>query len=76
MFCAFTSIGIFPICLHGIGMERDLVLPGDCPEFRDRLDGADLVVGVHDGDEDGLVGDRLLQFGRVNETVLVYREVR
>ena len=61
MFCAFTSIGILPISLHRISMEVYLVLPGDCTEFRDRFNRSDLIVGIHNRDQDRLVGDRLFE---------------
>lgn len=35
-------------------MEVDSVLPRDCADFRERLDGADFVVGVHDADQQRL----------------------
>ena len=61
--------------LDGIGVEGHLVLPCNRTQFRDRLDRADLVVGVHDGDQDRLVRDRLFEFRRVDEAVLVDREI-
>ena len=40
--------------LDGVGMEGDVPVPGDRPCLGHGLDGADLVVGVHHGDEDGV----------------------
>ncbi len=54
-------------CLNGIGVERDLVLPGNGTEFRDGFDGANLVVGVHDRDEDCLIRDRFFKFVRIDK---------
>ena len=47
--------------LGGVGMEEDPVLAGDARALLDRLDGADLVVGVHDADEDRARRDRPAQ---------------
>ena len=35
--------------LHGVGVEQHAGLAADCANLADRQDGADLVVGVHDG---------------------------
>ena len=43
--------------------------------FGDRLDGADLVVGVHDADERGVVGDGVLEVLEVDEALAVDGEV-
>ena len=42
-------------------MKQDAVLVGDAGAILDRLDGADLVVGVHDADEDRARRDRPAQ---------------
>ena len=47
---AAKSIGELAERLHRVGVQRDAELPGDLGEFVDRLDGADLVVGPHDGE--------------------------
>ena len=39
--------------LHGVAVEVDVGFGGDAADFRERLDGAEFVVGVHDCDEDG-----------------------
>ena len=44
----------FPDGLHGISVEVDVALDGDAADFFEGLDGAEFIVGVHDGDEDGL----------------------
>ena len=41
--------------LHGVGVEEDALLVAELADLGDGLDDADLVVGVHDADEDGLV---------------------
>ena len=50
--------------LHRVGVKQRAALVRDRGELRDRLDGADLVVGVHHRDERGVVGDRLAQRDR------------
>ena len=45
-----------PDGLHGVGVERHPVLVGDGGELRDRLHGADLVVGPHDAGQGDVVG--------------------
>ena len=44
--------------LGGIGVKQDAVLMGDSGAILDRLDRADLVVGMHDADEDRARRDR------------------
>jgi hypothetical protein len=38
--------------LGGVGVEGDPTVPRDASDFRDRLDRADFIVGMHDGDHD------------------------
>ena len=57
--------------LHGVRMELRTVRVGDRGEFSDRLHCADLVVRMHDRHEDGLVRDRRLEVGRVDDTATV-----
>jgi len=38
-------------------MKEQAMLAGDAADLRDGLDGAHLVVGVHDADQEGLRGD-------------------
>ena len=40
--------------LHRVGVEVDVGVRSDAANFRKRLNGAEFVVGVHDGDEDGV----------------------
>ena len=42
--------------LHGVGVEERTAFPGERGQLRHRLNGADLVVGVHDRHEGGVVG--------------------
>ena len=43
--------------LHRIGVEQHALLPAHRADLRDGQDGADLVVGVHDGDKAGVLPD-------------------
>ena len=61
--------------LGAIAVHQDALAMGDFGDLRDGLDSADLVVGVHDGDEDGFGGDGLLDLPGVNHTVLIDRQV-
>ena len=45
--------------LYRVGVENDSLLPAHRANFRNRQDGADLVVGVHDGDQSGVLPDGL-----------------
>ena len=62
--------------LHRIRVEEDIVRPGDLRNFRNRLNGADFVVGKHDRNENRLIGNRLFNVGRVHAAVFVDRQVR
>ena len=61
--------------LGAVGVEVDTVLAADGADLFQRLDHADLVVDAHDGNEAGLVRDRVLQVVQVDETVLLNREI-
>ena len=54
-----------PCSLHGIGVKQRAVRVRDAAQGGDVLNGADLIVGVHDGDEDASV--RLAVFGRAHQ---------
>ena len=59
--------------LHSIDMERYLPGTADAANFCYWLDGTHLVVGIHDGDEYGLIGDGTPDFVRVYATIAVNR---
>ena len=61
--------------LDGVGVKQHALLFRDRPNRRERLDDADLVVGGHDRDEDGLVGDRVSQLVEIDEAVLLHRQI-
>jgi len=57
-----------------VGVHKRAVAVGDGRDFGDWLDGTDLVVGVHDGHQDGIGGDGPLNVGGVYHSVLVHRQ--
>ena len=62
--------------LYGVGMEPNAMLFADFTNLRDGLDGADLVIGIHDGDKAGLIGDGGLELFRDDDAVFMDVEVR
>ena len=61
--------------LGAVAVHQDAAAVGDFGDLRDGLNAADLVIGVHDGDEDGFGSDGLLDLPGVNHAVLVDRQV-
>ena len=57
--------------LDAVGVEEGSSVMGEGGKFGDRLEGAELVVGVHDGDEAGLWAEGGLQGGGGYQTVRV-----
>ena len=57
MFCSFTLMWQVSRRLHGVGVEQHALFPADRADLRDGQDGADLVVGVHGGDQAGVRPD-------------------
>ena len=49
--------GQMPRGLHGVGVEQHARLAADGADLADRQDGADLVVGVHDGNQARILAD-------------------
>ncbi len=64
-----------PHRLHGIGVQIDAGFPCNFSDFGDWLNGAYLVVGVHDGNDDGFAGNRPAYVIGVNHTVPIHRQV-
>src|SRR5260370_240313 len=58
--------GNFSGRLHGVGVEVDVGFFGDAADLLERLDGAEFVVGVHDGDEHGFRTKSPPQMFKVN----------
>ena len=57
--------------LHGVGVEQDALLPAQRTDLLDGLDRADLVVGVHDGDQRGVRPYGRRQLVQPDKAVLV-----
>ena len=60
--------------LGRVGVHQRAVAMGDLGQLSDGLDGAHLVVGVHDGHQQGVGGDGLFQVSRVHPTVRIHRQ--
>ena len=58
--------------LNGIGVEQDILFPADFSDLPDRLDGADFIVGIHDGHKAGILADRGFHLGRHDQSVFMY----
>ena len=56
--------GQMPRGLHGVGVEQHARLAADCTDRADWQDGADLVVGVHDGNQARILADGALDLLR------------
>ena len=61
-------------CLDGIGMKQSAVLTGYLPDFRDRLDGAHLVIGGHNRHQNGIRPQRIGDSLRVDTPKLIDTE--
>src|SRR5690349_2045670 len=61
--------------LNGVGVEIDVVLRGDAADFLERLNGAEFVVGVHDGDEAGLRAKGVAERFGIDEAVSADGEI-
>ena len=61
--------------LDGVGVEDDALLVAELADLANGLDDADFVVGVHDGDEDGLVVDGALQVFEIDEAVGLHGQI-
>lgn len=61
--------------LHRVRVEEHALLAGNLADLRDGLHRADLVVGEHHADQDGLVGDGLADVVRVDQALAVHLQV-
>ena len=61
--------------LHRVGVEDDALLMAELADFADGLQHADLVVGGHDGDQDGLVVHGALQVFEIDQAVGLHRQI-
>ena len=60
--------------LRRIRVEGDPMLSGDCGAALDRLDRANLIVGVHDADQDGIRRDCLSEVVWVDPSRAIHRQ--
>jgi len=67
----FDVDGDFPGGLYGIGVEVDVGFGGDTADFGERLNGAEFVVGVHHGDENGFGAKGAAEIVEVDETFAI-----
>ncbi len=76
-----VDAGLFHIDRHladrldGVAMKDDALFLGDLADLGNRMNRADLVVGPHDRDEHGLVGDRAAHRVGIDHPVLVDRQI-
>ena len=62
--------------LHCVGVEQNARFMADLADLRDGLDGADFVVGEHDGDKTGVLADRVLDLLRRNKAGFMHVQQR
>ena len=68
--------GLYRVGVHHDGSVEILrLLPDGGRDFRDGIDGADLVVGVHHRYHGGAVGDGVVHPVRLDHTVVIDREI-
>src|SRR6266849_2922894 len=61
--------------LDAVHREEDTVLLGQLADFRHRVDDANFVVGVHDGNQDGLGRNGLAHIFWIDPAVALHREI-
>ena len=59
--------------LHRVGVEQHTRFMGNFADLADGLDGADFVVGGHDGDEDRIRADGIFHVLHAHQTVFIHR---
>ena len=62
--------------LHRVSVKQNARFMADLADLRDGLDGADFVVGEHDGDKTRVLADRVLDLLRRNETGFMHVQQR
>src|SRR5579863_1526994 len=67
--------GNFADSLHAIGCEEDAVLLGDFADFLDRVNDANFVVGIHDGDQNCFRRDGFANVFWVHAAIFTHRKV-
>ena len=66
--------GQMPHRLYRVSMEGDFPLPAQRPDLSDGLDGANLIVSVHDGHQGGVLPDSGGHVLHFDNTTFVYRQ--
>src|SRR6266853_209685 len=61
--------------LHTIDGEDDAVFLGNLADFRHRIDDANLIVGIHDGDKNCFRRNRFTHIFRVDAAIALHREI-
>ena len=61
--------------LRRVGVQQHALRLRDLADLGDRLQHADFVVGVHDADQDRLVGDGRLQLVEIDQAVGLHRQI-
>src|SRR5579863_7665869 len=61
--------------LHAIGCEEDAMFLGDFADFLDRVDDANFVVGIHDGDQNCFWRDGFANVFWVHAAIFTHRQV-
>ena len=72
---SFTSMGSWPKACTASVWKTTLASWAAAASSANRLDGADLVVGEHDGGQDGVRADGRLEVLNAHEPVLVHGQV-
>ena len=67
--------GNMAICLDRVGVKQDSMFLRDLPDLFYRLNGTDLIVGKHDGDQDGVRPDGLFQFLDLHGPVFIHIQI-
>ena len=62
--------------LYRVGMEQNAVLMGNFTYLFDRLNGSNLIICKHHGNQDGLRTDGFLQLVDLNHAIFIYGQVR
>ncbi len=75
MLSLFTSTGTLPIACTPSVWNRTPRSRQILPISRNRLDHADFVIGVHDRDENGFVGDRFAQHVEIDQAIAFHRQI-
>ena len=61
--------------LYGVCVEQNAVLMGNLTNLFDGLNGSDLVICKHHGNQDGLRTDGFLQLVDLHDTILIYGQI-